>query len=158
MSSLDQFDIAGPADPVRVRIAGLLDALAAAIVAMLAVPQPFVRGAIMGDEVTAMGIATFVLALFAAIFLVFGIYLAFSAVMWGRTPVMYLFDLGLDTPTKPTMREALTWSAAWVLATLPALIGVQRAYHPETGWPARFSGAPTRSTASATPAHDRKDD
>ncbi len=153
MSALAQFEISGPADPVRTRIAGLLDLLAAAIVAMLAVPQPVVRAAIMGDEVTALGIAVFVFTLLAVVFAVFGIYLAFSAVMWGRTPVMYLFDLGLDTPTKPTMREALTWSAGWALAAVPALVGVRGAYDPEEGWPARFSGAPTRSTAS-TPAHD----
>lgn len=146
MSALSQFRISGDASPARVRGAGLLDLLAATVVAMIVVPQPIVRATLIGPEASALGIVLFVATLLIAILVVLAIYLAFSAVTWGRSPAMYLLDLGLESETKPTLGEALAWAAGWALGALPALVGVRAAYHPETGWPARFSGMPTRAT------------
>lgn len=149
MSKLALFEITGPAGPGRTRAAGLLDFLAATIVAMIVVPQPVVRQALMNEGATVLTIAAFVAVLLLAILVVFAVYLAFSAVTWGRTPSMYLLDLALEAPTKPTLGEALSWGGAWAVAVLPALVGVRGAYDPDTGLPARLSGLPTRSTAAS---------
>lgn len=157
VSALANFEIAGEAAPGRVKAAGLLDLLAAAVIAMILVPQPVVRQALMSAYAGPIGIALFVLALIAAILLVFGVYLAFSAVTWGRTPAMYLLDLGLDAPTKPTTREALGWAAGWMLAAVPALVGVGAFSHPVSGLPARVSGVPTRAVVPRGTGADSQD-
>jgi hypothetical protein len=143
VSALSDFSVTGPASPARTRGAGLLDFLAAAIVSMIAFPQPVARAAITG---AGLPIGVFVLLLLAIIFAVYWLYVAFSVVTWGRTPGMYLLDLGLEAETKPTLGEAAGWATGWVLAALPALVGVKTAYDPERGWPARIGRVPTRST------------
>lgn len=148
MSRIAHFRVTGPASVGRSRAGGLLDLLAAVVVSMLIVPQPVVRGALMSGGATLASILLFIGSmLFAALVVLFG-YLAFSAVTWGRTPSMYLLDLGLEAPSKPTTREALLWALGWACAAVPALFGVTAAYHPESGWPSRWSGLPTRSAAS----------
>lgn len=153
MSALAHFTIAGPASSGRVRAAGLLDGLAAAVIAMVIVPQPVVRQAATAALPGPAGIALFIALLLVAVLATLALYLAFSAVQWGRSPGMYLLDLGLEAPTKPTLGEALGWAAGWVLALLPALVGMRAAYDPETGLPARFGGVPTRA-ARAIGRHD----
>lgn len=147
MSALARFSITGPATPGRTRTAGLLDGLAATVIAMIAVPQPVIRQLSTASVPGVGGIVVFVLVLLASILVVLWLYLAFSAVTWGRSPAMYLLDLGLDAPTKPTIREAAGWAAGWALGLLPALVGVRALYDPETGLPARMGGLPTRSAA-----------
>lgn len=142
MSALSDYRVTGPASPSKTRGAGLMDLLAAMFVAMIAFPQPVARAAITG---AGLPIGVFVLLLLAVAFAVFWLYSAFSLVTWGRTPGMYLLDLGVEAETKPTLGEASLWAAGWVLAALPALVGVRAAYDPESGWPARFGHLPTRA-------------
>jgi len=146
-----EFTITGPASAGRTRAAGLLDLLAATIVAMIAFPQPVARAAIVG---VGLPIGVFVALLLAIVLAVYWLYLAFSVVTWGRSVGMYLLDLALEAETKPTFGEAAGWSFGWVLAALPALVGVKTAYDPEAGWPARVSRVPTRSTRVAAPVSD----
>jgi len=143
MSRMGEFSITGPATPGRTRAAGLLDLLAATIVAMIAFPQPVARAAIVG---VGLPVGVFVLLLLAVVFAVYWLYLAFSVVTWGRSVGMYLLDLALEAETKPTFGEAAGWSFGWVLAALPALVGVRASFEPEVGWPARMGRVPTRST------------
>lgn len=145
MSVLDEFETTGPASPGRVRAAGLLDLLLSVVISMLALPQPVLRASVMPSGPTPLGVALFVGLLVAAALAVYWIYLVFAVVTWGRTLAMYLLDLGLDTPTKPTLLEAALWSAGWVFAALPALLGLRPAYHPDSGLPARWSTARTRA-------------
>lgn len=149
MSAIANFTITGEASPGRVRAAGILDFVSALFIAMIVMPQPVVRQAIMGPDVTLLGIAVFVLVLIAGVLAMLWLYLAFSAVTWGRSPAMYLLDLGLDAPTKPTIGEAAGWATGWAVAAVPAICGLRGLYNGETGLPARFSGVPTRSTAVA---------
>lgn len=143
MSSMSDYRITGPASPRRTRAAGLLDLLAATLLAMIAFPQPVARAAIMG---AGLPIGVFVLLLFAVIFAVYWLYLAFTVVTWGRSVGMFLLDLGLEAETKPTLPEAAGWALGWVAAALPTLVGVSAAFDPERGWPARLGRVPTRST------------
>lgn len=113
---------------------------------MVLVPQPVLRALITEAVPGGAGIAIFVAALFAVILAVFWLYMAFAAVTWGRSFGMYLLDLGLEAPTKPTLPEALGWALGWTIALVPALLGMSAAYHPERGLPARLGGVPTRST------------
>ncbi|TLM81003.1 MAG: hypothetical protein FDZ75_08125 [Actinobacteria bacterium] len=145
MSTLARFDIEGPAEPGKVRAAGIVDFVLSAVVAMLVMPQPFIRSSLMSSGATPASIATFVAVLLGGIFLVQFLYVAFFALKWGRTYPMYLFGLGLDAPTPPTMREAGGFAFGWLLAALPAVFGVRAAYDGERGWPARLGGVPTRA-------------
>lgn len=149
MSGIAHFEITGPASIGRTRAAGLLDLLASAVIAMLVVPQPAVRAALMGEGATPLSIALFVGVMLLAVLGVLFIYLSVSAVYWGRSPAMYLLDLGLEAPSKPTTGEALLWGLGWALAALPTLVGVRSVFDPERGLPALMSSMPTRSTARA---------
>lgn len=148
MSALARFEITGETTPGRARAAGLLDGLAAMLIAMVVTPQPILRQGLVQAAGPMAGTMLFVFALLLLSLAVLGVYLAFAAVTWGRSPAMYLLDLGLEAQTKPTTGEALRWSLGWMLAWVPAILGIARAYHPTTGLPARLSGLPTRSTAS----------
>lgn len=148
MSRIAQFRVTGPATAGRSRAAGLLDLLVAVVVSMLVVPQPVVRGALMSGGASPASIALFVGSMLLAALVVLFAYLSFSAVTWGRTPTMYLLDLGLEAPSRPTTKEAVLWAFGWACAAVPALLGVRAAFDPENGWPARFSGLPTRSAAT----------
>lgn len=149
MSALARFEITGDATPGRTRTAGLLDGLAATLIAMIVTPQPVLRQVFVQAAGPVAGIVLFVSVLLLLSLAVLGVYLAFAAVTWGRSPAMYLLDLGLEAQTKPTMGEAVRWSLGWMLAFVPALLGVASTCHPTTGLPARLSGLPTRSTAPA---------
>lgn len=145
---ISSYECHGTAARGRARAAGLLDLLGAAIVAMILVPQPFVRQTIMRGNVTAGGIVTFVAALLVAVLVAYWFYLAFALVSWGRTGAMYLLDLGLDAPTKPTTLEAAMWATGWALAALPALLGISAVCDPVSGLPARMSGMLTCTTSA----------
>lgn len=143
MSALSSYHITGQADPGRVRGAGLLDFLGAALIAMIAFPQPVVRAAISG---AGLPIGVFVALIFVAIFVVQWFYLTLAALAWRRSVGMYLLDLGLDVPDRPPFVSAAGWALGWVVASLPALAGVTAAFHPELGLPARLGRMATRST------------
>lgn len=142
------YEVGGPAEPGRVRWAGLIDLGAALVVTMIVFPQPFVRAAITS---AGLPIMLFIGSMLGAVVLAQLLYLAFSVVMWGRTLGMYLLDLGLAAESKPTLREALGFSAGWVLAGIPALLGIRAVFDPERGWPAALGGVPTRSTLTVRP-------
>lgn len=142
-----------PAPLGRTRAAGLLDLLVAAIVAMIALPQPVVRQAIMGGRVTPVGVVLFVASLLLAVMAVYWLYLTFALVSWGRSGAMYLLGLGVDAPTKPTFPEAALFALGWAVACLPALLGAQELVDPLTGVPARMSGLHTHRVS----AHEEGD-
>lgn len=132
-----------PAPLGRTRAAGLLDLLVAAVVAMIALPQPVVRQAIMGGRVTPVGVVIFVAALLFAVMGVYWLYLTFALVSWGRSGAMYLLGLGVDAPTKPTFPEAALFALGWVMASVPALLGAGALVDSQAGLPARMSGLQT---------------
>lgn len=131
------------ADPRRVRLAALFDFGVAAVVAMILIPQPVVRGAIMSGGATPLTIAIFVLTLFGAMFAFYFAYLAACAATWGRTYPMYLFGVTLES--KPAAGPAMGWALGWVVAIVPAILGVASLYDPTSGIPARLSGVITRA-------------
>jgi len=143
MSALSTYTITGPATSGHVRGAGLLDFLASAILAMIAFPQPIARAAITG---AGLPVGVFVALIFAIIFAVYWAYLMLSAMAWGRSVGMYLLDLGLDAPRRLTFAAAAGWAIGWVLAALPAMLGITAAFDPEHGLPARLGRTATRST------------
>ena len=128
------------ASPERVRLAGWLDAGVGLVVAMLAWPFPLLRQALPWSVHGPLIAAGILVAGFAWRFV--------SLLVWGRTPVMYLLDLGLEPGGgRASAKVAAAWSGAWTAALLPSLLGAHGTVHPLTGWPARASGSATRSTA-----------
>lgn len=146
MSALGDYEITGSAAPSRVRAGALIDLLAAAVVAMLLYPQPAVRAAITG---AGLPIWVFLLTLLAAVFAVFALLLIACVLTWGRTPGMYLMDVGLDPVGRPPFAKALMWAIGWLLAVMPALLGVAAVFDGETGLPARLSGLRSRGSGKA---------
>lgn len=146
MSALSDYEITGIASPSRVRASALIDLLAATIVAMLLYPQPAVRAVITG---AGLPIWVFLLTLLAAALAVFALFLLACALIWGRTPGMYLMDVGLDPAGRPPFVKALMWAIGWLVAVLPALLGVAAVFDGETGLPARLSGLRSRASAAA---------
>lgn len=146
MSALSDYEVTGAAAPGSVRAAALIDLLAATVVSMLAYPQPAVRAAISG---AGLPIWVFVLSLLAVAVVVFALYEGVSAMIWGRSPGMYLMDVGLHPPGRAPAPRALLWAMGWLIAIGPALLGISAAYEGDCGLPARFSGMSTRSTASS---------
>ena len=140
MSSIRAERLTGDADPSRVRMAGWLDLLAALLITMLAWPFPVLRAslpwAVHGPLiVVAVLVADIVLR-------------TTSLLVWGRTTVMYLLDLGLVAgEERIDFLKAAAWSVGWTVASIPALMGVRTLADPLHGLPARLSGLVTRSTA-----------
>lgn len=145
MSALSDYEVTGAAAPGSVRAAALIDLLAATIVSMLAYPQPAVRAAISG---AGLPIWVFVLSLLAVALVVFALYEFACAMIWGRSPGMYLMDVGLHPAGRLGAARAALWALGWLVAVLPALLGMAAAYGGDTGLPARFSGVSSRSTAA----------
>lgn len=147
MSKLAHFSIEGPADVGKVRAAGVIDLAFSALVAMLVLPQPFIRSMLMSGGVTVRSVAAFVGVLLAGIAVVEFAYVGLSLVTWGRTYPMYLLGLGVDAETKPTLREAAGFALGSVLAAIPCVLGIRGAYDGERGLPARLGRVATRSAA-----------
>ncbi len=136
MARISEFTLTGPATPQRTRVAALLDFASAMLIAVLAFPFPFVRAS--------WGVTGLMLGMFGAIAVMHVVYLEAVVTLWGRTPGMYLMDLGLDTDEiDATVR--LRWSFGWALSALPSVAKPALA-DPVTGTAARLSGLPTRST------------
>lgn len=143
MSALSEYRITGPSTFSRVRGGALLDLLAATVAAMLLYPQPAARAAITG---AGLPIWVFLLSLLAAALVVFAVFLFGCALIWGRTPGMYLMDVGLDPAGRPAVGSALMWALGWLVAILPALFGARAVSDGETGLPARLSGLKSRAS------------
>ena len=147
---MSEYTAAGAADPTKVRSSTLLDLLGATVVAMLVYPQPVVRQALSG---AGMPVWVFMATLLIATLLVFGAYQAVCLLVWGRTPAMYLFDLGLDPAGRPRWSAALLWGIGWSLAAVPTLVGLRGAFDPLRAPAVRFSGL--RVVAAVTPGTSR---
>ncbi len=129
----------GPAEPRRATAAAWIDWAAGAVTVALAFPFPIVRASVeLPWFVTSVGIA-----LFSGC----ALFMALTATLLGRTPGMYLLDLGLEGG-RPDAAKALLWGFA--LATcLPASIGWGALAHPASGLPARLSGLAVVSARQA---------
>lgn len=126
------------ADPPRAVRAAVLDLLVSVAVGMLLWPFPLIR-LTLGLPVT-----VHVALILAWILIVFVIYLTVTVAVWGRTPVMYLLDLGLAGRPRPFgVPASLRWGLGWLLAVLPAMVGARGLADPSSGLPARFSGLAT---------------
>jgi hypothetical protein len=146
---------------VRARLAGWLDGAGALVVTMIAWPFPLARAM--------MPWPVHVVSILAAILVVDALLRATSVLAWGRTPFMYLLDLGLERsvalatpgapsrasagvsdhaegrPEPPATMEAVKWSVGWTIGLVPSLLGARSLVDPERGLPARWSGLLTRS-------------
>lgn len=136
MSRLSGFEPVGPAMASRARIAHVVDGAAAFVGAVLIFPFPFAR--------VALPLPAFVVSIVAMILAVHLVYLAVSLVVWGRTPGMFLLDLGI-APRPVGMWAALCWSSGSVAGFVPALFSVA-VLDPVRGLPARWSGLSTVAT------------
>jgi hypothetical protein len=129
MSRVSEYATTGEADRGRVRIAWAIDAASGAVIAMLGFPFPFVRASVPTP--------LFVALILAAIVLVGYLYVTVVAKLLGRTPGMYLMDLGFEGGG-PSIGRAARWALGWLLG-----FGA----HPTTGLATRLSGLAVMSTA-----------
>lgn len=135
--SYRDFTVIDTADPARVRGAALLDFAAAFVVGMIAFPFPFVRAV--------LPTLFFVGSILLTIVVAHIIYCALTLRILGRTPGMFLLDLGPERG-RPSWGRALLWGLGESVAFWPTALGVTRVYDPETGTPARMSGIEIGST------------
>jgi hypothetical protein len=143
MSRVSAYEPNGSAAQGRVALAGALDAVAAFVVTMLLWPFPLFR--------LTLGVSwpVHILAILAGWLVVLTAYLTLTVAALGRTPAMYLLDLGLAGAERPFgLARSVRWAAGWTLAVLPGLIGARGLIGPERGIPARLSGLVTVATRS----------
>ncbi len=138
MPRISEYSATGPADVRSVRAAGLIDLAVAAAVAMLAFPFPFVRAT--------LPLPLFVTSIVIAILVFDTAYRTMSLRIWGRTPGMYLLDLGVSEARPLPLLACATWAVAWTAVVMAAVAGLPRPIHPERGLPATLSGLRTVST------------
>lgn len=137
---LGGYIVEGPAASRRVLQAVWLDWIAGAFLALLAFPFPLVR--------QAAPVPVFVLAIVSAVFVGAFLYLALTAKLLGRTPGMYLLDLGF-VGDAPGWTPVLLWAFMWAWVAPPALVARGLA-DGDAGPAARVSGL--RVGAVAGPA------
>lgn len=130
MSSPSDFSPLGPAEPKRARNAAVFDFFVAFLVAVLAYPFPVMR--------SLLALPVFVASILATIVVGHVLYLTLFAMAWGRTPAMYLLDLGLSDG-RLGGRRALVWAATTSLSFWPLVFGGTSG-DPGTGLAARLSG------------------
>ena len=133
-SAIGTYRPSGPAQPGRPLRAAAVDLAGAAVIAILLWPFPLIR-LTLGIPWSIHGPLIVVW-----VFVVYAVYLTVCVAVWGRSVAMYLLDLGLDGPARPFgLGRALRWSAGWVVAILPSLLGARSLADPAAGLPARFS-------------------
>ncbi|MBE0475870.1 MAG: hypothetical protein IBX62_02065 [Coriobacteriia bacterium] len=133
MPSIGGYVVNGPAAPRPAVAAGLLDGLVSLAVTMLAWPFPVMRAAVP--------VPAHAVALLATLMLVDMTYRGLAARLWGRTLLMYVYDLALSGPERPFPPSiSLAWGLGWTVAYVPGLLGARGLLHPDTGLPARLSG------------------
>ncbi|MCG2807575.1 MAG: hypothetical protein L6413_04805 [Coriobacteriia bacterium] len=128
--SIREFQFVGPAEPPRARTASLIDFAAAFVAAVIAFPFPFARAV--------LPVPIFVDSILLSIIVVHVLYCWLTLGLLGRTPGMFLLDLG-PGPKRPGLAAALLWALGSSLAFWPTVLGVRGAYDPETGPAARMS-------------------
>ncbi|MBA4370213.1 MAG: hypothetical protein C0418_01365 [Coriobacteriaceae bacterium] len=101
MSRISDYRPAGTAERRSMRLAQLADFGAGAVLAMLAFPFPIVRASVP--------MPVFITLVLAALVSGWWLYTALTAVGLGRTPGMYLFDLGF-AQGRPGVRRAAVWA------------------------------------------------
>lgn len=138
MSKFAHFEVQGPATLDRVRFAQVIDALAALIVAVLLFPFPTVRASV--------ALPVFVVSIIVAILVVYLLYLTIFLSVWGRTPGMYLMDLGID-PRPAGVAASVKWALAMLAGFVPGFF-FSAVLDSSTGWAARFSRLKTMRTST----------
>lgn len=123
-----EYETVGVASPKKARVAGWIDAAAAIGIAVIAFPFPIIRA-----STTTL---VFVASMLVAVIAVHYCYLGLTATFLGRTPGMYLMDLGFEGG-HPAVFRVWLWALGAVLVAGP---------HPEKGLGARFSGLRVMST------------
>jgi hypothetical protein len=117
------YEVGGPAEPLRVRTAALIDLAIGTLLAVLAWPFPVAR--ILTTDLTgsvALGWALHVamLSVFAAV--ASWLYAAFCSALLHRTAGMYLKDLGYRDGS-PGLGPAFGVALAWTGAGIAGLFG-----------------------------------
>jgi hypothetical protein len=141
---LGAYEAGAPADAARVRRGLVLDLAVAVVVTMLLWPFPFIRLTL------ALPVPVHVALILVAIVVVDILYMAVSVAVWGRTPVMYLLDLGLAGAARPFgAGRALWWAVPAALVALPAALGARSLADPVRGLPARASALRTVAAVEA---------
>ncbi|MDP2182816.1 MAG: hypothetical protein Q8K99_09665 [Actinomycetota bacterium] len=131
-----EYQTTGPARQGRVRSASAIDYAAAVVIGVIVFPFPIVRAYVP--------VWVFVVSILVVIGIAHALYVALTSVLLGRTPGMYLFDLGFDDE-RPGLFRALMWGFGSAVVFWPSLL-VGGLAHPETGVLARSSGVHVRAT------------
>ncbi len=129
MAGPSEFTPVGPADRRRVRNSAISDFAVAFLLAVLAFPFPVVR--------QLLPIPVFVASIVGTVVVTHVLYLSVFAMAWGRTPTMFLLELGLSEK-RLGVAHAFVWAATSSLGFWPLLLGFA-AGDPETGLAARIS-------------------
>jgi len=129
MASFREYETTGAASRGRVRASWAIDVASGVVIAMLAFPFPVVRAMVTTP--------VFMISLFAARIVGTWLYMSIMPRLFGRTPGMYLTDLGFEGGRPPLSRS---WR--WALGTLFTAGGT-----PDTGLASRMSGLVVGSTA-----------
>lgn len=143
--SVRDYAVTGPGSASRALGAAWLDIVAGGLLAMIALPFPLVRSSIVAALPSAW-LPAFAGAVLAAFALGSATYPAVTAAVLGRTPGMYLLDLGFDAG-RPSAGRAAVWSLGWVLAAGVAL-AFRTLADPAAGLAARVSGLRAGSTVA----------
>ncbi|MDZ4065035.1 MAG: hypothetical protein U1E22_10270 [Coriobacteriia bacterium] len=133
-----EYETTGPAQPGRVRSASVVDYAAAVVIGVIIFPFPIVRAYV--------SVWVFVVSILVVIGVAHALYIGLTSVLLGRTPGMYLFDLGFGGE-RPGAYRAMMWGFGSAVVFWPSLI-VSRFAHPERGIPAMMSGVRVRATGS----------
>lgn len=120
----------GRADPARTYLAAWIDWTAGGLVAILAFPFPIVRHSVP--------LPVFVGLVVSSLFVGFLLYAGLSAALLGRTPAMYLLDLGFESGP-PGVGRSMLWAVVLSACLLPAIVW-RRLVDPARGAPAVISG------------------
>lgn len=148
MTSLAAFEVTGAADPGRYRLSAIVDFVAAALLAILAFPFPILRAV--------LPLPVFVASILLSVVVAHFLYLTATVMLWGRTPAMYLFDMGLSSGRASVLRAG-RWAFGATLDFWPIVLS-PRSREPRGRLAARMSGVELGSTADAKPAASQQPD
>lgn len=112
MSRLSDWRSGGPAEPRRIALSLAADTGIAALLTILAWPFPFVRQSVAWPAHIGL--------IVVAVLITGGLYRVACIRAWGRTPAMYLMDLGLE-PRSPGLARSAAWALLVSVLSLPAL-------------------------------------
>lgn len=133
-----EYVVEGDAPLRRVRSASAVDNAAAFLIGVIVFPFPIVRAYVP--------VWVFVVSILLVIGIAHALYVALMSLMLGRTPGMYLFDLGFLGQRPDALRSAL-WGFASAVVFWPSLIA-PALVSTENGVPTRISGLRIGATRS----------